>query len=62
MDGVTLRPLGFDNMHSLYSRMSDIEFNLWGGWTPVIEIKIFEASKKTCFASTIFTNTVGCTK
>jgi len=49
-------------MHSLYSRMSDIEFNLWGGWTPVIEIKIFEASKKTCFASTIFTNTVGCTK
>ncbi len=24
-------------MNSLYSWMSDIEFNLWGGWTPVID-------------------------
>jgi RimJ/RimL family protein N-acetyltransferase len=37
LHGITLRLLAFDDMDSLYTWMSDIEFGLWGGWTPVIE-------------------------
>lgn len=37
LNGITLRPLQFDDMDSVYGWMSDIEFALWGGWTPPIE-------------------------
>ncbi|MBO0793486.1 MAG: GNAT family N-acetyltransferase [Ktedonobacteraceae bacterium] len=37
LNDVVLRPLAVDDMESFYSWMSDIEFCLWGGWTPVIE-------------------------
>ena len=37
LNGIALRPLEFDDMDSLYAWMSNIEFGLWGGWTPVIE-------------------------
>ncbi|HEX6483398.1 MAG TPA: GNAT family protein [Ktedonobacteraceae bacterium] len=40
LNGVTLRPLEFDDMDSLYAWMSDIEFGLWGGWTPVLEVPL----------------------
>ncbi len=37
LNNVRLRPLEFNDMESLYTWMSNIEFGLWGGWTPVIE-------------------------
>ena len=40
LNNVALRPLQFDDMESIYTWMSDIEFNLWGGWTSVIAIPL----------------------
>lgn len=36
-NAVTLRPLEFDDMDSVYTWFADIETGIWGGWTPVIE-------------------------
>ena len=40
LNKVTLRPLELDDMESVYTWMSDIEFNLLGGWTPVIAVPL----------------------
>jgi len=36
LNNVALRPFEPDDMESMYTWMLDIEFNLWGGWMPVI--------------------------
>jgi RimJ/RimL family protein N-acetyltransferase len=40
LNTVTLRPLELDDLESVYAWMSNIEFNVWGGWTPVIAVPL----------------------
>jgi hypothetical protein len=40
LNNVTLRPLEFSDMESVYTWMADIELCLWGGWTPVLEMPL----------------------
>ena len=46
---VTLRPLELEDMESVYTWMSDIEFNIWGGWTPVIAVPLSRDAFRSVF-------------
>jgi RimJ/RimL family protein N-acetyltransferase len=49
LNDVVLRPLEFDDMDNVYNWMSDIEFGLWGGWTPVIEAPLSRDAFRAVF-------------